>query len=113
MVEHLRTIREMPCVLCEAIGRQQTNPTEAHHVRLWVGAAQRNHDELSCPLCIDCHRGPNGVHGDKALLKVANVDEGDLLAMTLRKLFGIKPPKAKVYKIPSKILPRDVPPRAA
>lgn len=114
MISHLATIREMPCVLCEALGRSQVHPTEAHHVRIWEGAAQRAHDELAVPLCgEDCHRGPNGVHGDKALLLIAKVDEGDLLAMTVRKLMGRQPPKAKVYRMPSKILPRDSGPRAA
>lgn len=109
MITHLTTIREMPCALCEALGRQQTNPTEAHHVRLWVGAAQRNHDELSVPACVDCHRGPNGIHGDKALLRVANVDEGDLLAATVRKLMGRQPPRIPPPKKTAKSLPRVKP----
>jgi hypothetical protein len=117
MITHLATIREMPCVMCELLGRQQLTRTEAHHVRIWEGAAQRAHDELAIPLCNDDHVGPNGVHGDKALLLVAKVDEGDLLALTLRKLFGRKPPAAKVFKRSSKILERNSdrpwPPRAA
>lgn len=107
MIDHLRQIRELDCALCEVLGRTQQSPTEAHHVRIWEGAAQRAHDELAIPLCAsDCHRGPNGVHGDKALLLVAKVDEGDLLALTLRKLFGRKPPPAKVYRVPAKRVPR-------
>jgi hypothetical protein len=118
VISHLATIREMPCVLCEALGRQQQSPTEAHHVRIWEGAGQRAHDELAIPLCgNDCHRGPNGVHGDKALLAVAKVDEGDLLAFTLRKMLGRKAAPQKVFKRSSKILERNSdrpwPPRAA
>lgn len=115
MIAHLAAIRDMPCILCEALGRPQMGrKVDAHHVRIWEGAAQRAHDELAIPLChSDCHQGPHGVHGDKALLAIAKVDEGDLLAMTIRKLMGRKPPPAKVYKMPSKILPRDPGPRAA
>lgn len=109
MISHLATIRDLPCALCEALGRKQTDPTEAHHVRLWVGAAQRNHDELTIPACVDCHRGPNGIHGDKSLMRIANMDEGDLLAATLRKMFGHKPAKVTPFKRHPKILPRNGP----
>jgi hypothetical protein len=106
-MSHLATIAGMPCVLCELLGLPQTSKTDAHHVRTGAGMAQRQHDDLAIPLCHDgCHQGPRGIHGDRSLLNVAKVDELDLLAMTIRKLNGTKPPREKAYKQGSKILPR-------
>lgn len=111
MLSHLAMIREMPCILCEVLGRpQQGLKVDAHHVRIWEGAAQRAHDELAIPLCHnDCHQGPHGVHGDKALLAIAKVDEGDLLAATVRKLMGRQPPRNPAPKRSAKTLPRNKP----
>lgn len=118
---YIAEIAAMPCILCELLGLPQTSKTDAHHLRFGMGMAQRNHDELAVPLCHDgCHQGPRGIHGDRSLLRVANVDEVDLLAYTLRRRNGgtiPRPSKVAEFKPTSKILPRNNdrpwPPRAA
>jgi hypothetical protein len=48
--------------------------------------SQRASHYLTVPLCPSCHRGPVGVHGDKAMMKVQKIDELDMLAMTIAAL---------------------------
>lgn len=113
-MSYLAEIVKMDCILCELLGLPQTSKTDAHHIRLGVGAAQRNHDELAVPLCHNgCHQGPRGIHGDRSLLRVANVDEADLLAFTIRKRNGgniPRPSKVREFKpTTSKNLPRIKP----
>jgi len=104
-MSHLATIAAMPCVLCELLGLPQVSKTDAHHIRTGAGMSQRQHDELAVPLCHDgCHQGPRGIHGDRSLLRVAKVDELDLLAMTIRKLNGQKARTAKPRPRASKSL---------
>ena len=79
--KHLSRIAEMPCSLCGA-----SAPSLIHHLREGQGMAQRADDYLTVPLCPDCHQGPNGVHGDKALLKVYKIDELGLLAKTIEQI---------------------------
>jgi hypothetical protein len=45
-------------------------------------------DFLTIPLCPGCHTGPMGIHGDKTMMRIAKVDEMDLLNDTLKKLYG-------------------------
>jgi hypothetical protein len=41
------------------------------------------------PVCPDCHRDShNGIHGQKAMLKVMKVTELELLAGTLEAVYG-------------------------
>jgi hypothetical protein len=79
---HMGRVAQLPCVLCG------TSPVEVHHIREGQGAAQRAQDTLTVPLCPDCHRGPNGVHGlgRKGFYMRYKKDELDLLAETLEKL---------------------------
>ncbi len=84
-MSHLATIASMPCILCEVLGMEQNSKTDCHHVREGQGMSQRAQDELAIPLCHNgCHQGPNGIHGDRSLLRLAKVDEMDLLALTFR-----------------------------
>ena len=48
--------------------------------------AQRADDVLAVPLCKDCHQGPNGIHGDRAMLKVQKIEELDLLVRLLKRI---------------------------
>lgn len=50
--------------------------------------SQRANNFLTIPLCPDCHTGPNGIHGNKSLLRIQKLDELELLAKTLEQLFG-------------------------
>ncbi len=80
---HLARVHEIPCVVCGA------NGVEAHHIREGQGMGQRAPDMLCAALCPECHRGPLGVHGDRSLMRIQKLDELDLVAMTLEKVFEI------------------------
>ena len=103
---HLATIASLPCVLCELLGMPQTARTQVHHLREGVGMGQRNSDMLTIPLCADHHTGQSGIHGDRSALRLAKVEELDLLDITLTKVMGYDRPRAPSYKRPSKVLPR-------
>ena len=83
---HLGKVAALPCALCEMLDQPQQGRTTVHHIRAGQGLSQRASDFLTVPLCHECHQGPNGVHGDQALLRIAKTGELDLLADTIRKL---------------------------
>ena len=78
--KHMNRVAEMPCLVCG------THPVELHHVREGQGMAQRAQNWLVVPLCPDCHRGSTGLHGNRNRLRLAKLDEMDLLALTIEKL---------------------------
>ena len=77
---HLARVAALPCACCGDAGVQ------VHHIREGQGLAQRASDWLVIPLCPLCHTGPNGAHGDKALMKVYKTSELQMLANTIEKL---------------------------
>ena len=81
-------VASLPCVLCELIGQTQTTHTEVHHLREGQGMSQRAHHFRVAALCEECHRGTAGIHGDRALLRIANVSEGDLADITAEKAWS-------------------------
>ncbi len=84
---HMDRIKGMNCILCTLLGMPQESSTDVHHLREGQGMAQRSSNWLTVPLCHSgCHQGPNGIHGDRSLLRIAKVDELDLLAATLERL---------------------------
>ncbi|GAA5786121.1 hypothetical protein [Chitiniphilus shinanonensis] len=85
--DHRNRVAALGCILCDLLGMPQTSKTDVHHIRHGQGAAQRASDYLTIPLCHDqCHQGPHGVHGDRSLLRLAKVEELDLLALTNQRL---------------------------
>lgn len=70
--QHVSLVKELPCVICGASG-----PSEAHEPEqgLWF---------CSVALCIACHRGPMGIHGDKTMWRIHKMDEIKALNETLR-----------------------------
>lgn len=82
---HKDRVARLGCILCQCLDRGET-PAQVHHIREGQGMSQRASDFLTIPLCPSCHQGPNGIHGDRTLLKIARVDELDLLAMTIERL---------------------------
>lgn len=81
---HLDRVASMPCILCEILGQQQSGKTDVHHLREGQGMSQRASNYLTIPLCHDgCHQGRDGIHGTRSLLRIAKVEELDLLAMTI------------------------------
>lgn len=82
--KHLNRVAQLPCAICGA------QPVEVHHMREGdaAGASQRASDWLVIPLCPDCHRGRDGVHGNKSRLRLLNMTEHELLAQTLERIYG-------------------------
>ncbi len=78
---YMHRVKELPCGVCRAPG-----PSEAHHVRTGQGMSQRAGNYCTIPLCIPCHRGPNGLHGDRALWKIHKLSEMDVLDDTIGRL---------------------------
>lgn len=95
--QHMADLAEMPCVLCAALGMEQSTKTTIHHIRHGQGMAQRSSHWLTVPLCQECHQGDEGTHGDKSrldvdvnehLLNVAKLQELDLLAFVVEAMAG-------------------------
>lgn len=77
--EHLARVKALPCACCKTT----IKPRDAHHT-------VQGNDFTTIPLCHDdCHQGPQGIHGDQALLKVRKLTENDMMNWTNRMLeFG-------------------------
>jgi len=73
-------VRHMGCALCGVRG-----PSYAHHIR---EQGRRIGHYVVIPLCRGCHQGPQGIHGDKTLLRLYKRTELQLLNETLRELFN-------------------------
>lgn len=72
--EHLAAVKALPCSVCG-----QPGPSSAHHIRqdcAWTTIA----------LCWECHQGPNGWHGRRAMWKIHKMDELDALGVTIKGL---------------------------
>ena len=79
---HMGKVAQLPCATCGS------KPVELHHAREGQGMAQRAGNFLVIPLCVDCHRGKQGVHGDKTMMRIMKVTEMDLLNDTLSKVYA-------------------------
>lgn len=84
---HLGRVAGIGCILCRHLGTPGT-PAQVHHLREGVGAAQRQSDFLTVPLCLPHHTGPEGLHGlgVRGFYTRYKLDELDLLAMTIQAL---------------------------
>lgn len=71
---HIERVKSLPCSLCGAEG-----PSEAHEIKQgsWFTAVS---------LCVACHRGGKGLHGDKSMWRIFKMDEVDALGVTVRAL---------------------------
>lgn len=80
-------VAQLRCVLCRRLGLAQDGKTDVHHLRTEQGGAQRASNWLVAGLChFRCHQGPQGIHGDRSLLRRAKCTEIDLLAWTIQDL---------------------------
>ena len=52
---HLAKVKALPCSLCDAPA-----PSEAHHIK-------QGQQYTAVALCASCHRGYNGLHGQKRM----------------------------------------------
>lgn len=71
----------LTCAVCGAYGVQ------VHHIRAGQGMSQRASDFLTVPLCVDCHTGKGGIHGDRSMMRIRGLSEIDLVADTIRRVF--------------------------
>lgn len=83
---YMDKVARQSCALCYLLGTDSQG-VQLHHVREGQGKGQRAQNWLVIPLCPSCHTGKNGIHGDKSLLKIAKVDEMDLLSITIQRNF--------------------------
>ena len=83
---HHERIAGMSCVICDALGQPQQTPTTVHHIREGQGMGQRASHWLAVPLCYGDHQSQFGVHGDRSRMRMAKMDELDILAETIRRL---------------------------
>ena len=81
--EYIARIHDLGCVVCEVMGMQQSTPTEAHHVE---SVRDDNSDFAACALCVDHHRGANGVHGlgRRGFVIRYRLSDVDLLSLTIK-----------------------------
>lgn len=84
---HMGRVAQLPCALCGA-----KSFVQVHHILEGRTPGRRSSDWLTIPLCITCHTGQNGIHGDKALFNVFHATELGLLAETLEALYGGRRP---------------------
>ena len=77
----LNLVSQTPCACCGDMHE------EIHHAREGCGMAQRSEHWLAISLCVNCHRGQLGVHGDKTMLRIKKMTEMDLLAETIKNVF--------------------------
>ena len=81
---HMVRVKELPCCLCAAHA-----PSDAHHILEGRIKGRKASDFCTIPLCKDCHQGErNGIHGQQFMLKVMKENELNLLAETIKKLYG-------------------------
>jgi hypothetical protein len=74
--EHVGKVKESGCALCGAGG-----VVEAHEI-------EQGEWFVSIGLCTACHRGPNGLHGDKTLWRIYKMTEIQALNETLRRVLS-------------------------
>jgi len=69
-VAHMLAVKALRCICCDA-----PQPSEAHHC---CDDGPRD-DLMVIPLCIACHRGPDGYHGAKKSWRARYGRDVDLL----------------------------------
>jgi len=82
---YMGKVADLGCMVCKVLF-SRFEPAEVHHIREGQGMAQRASNWLVVPLCTSCHRGHQGLHGDRSLMRIAKLEELDLLALTIEAL---------------------------
>ena len=76
-------VARLGCALCRRLGHGES-PAEVHHPRTGTGAGRRAAHGDAIPLCVQHHRGSEGIHGmgRKAFERHFGVTETELTAQT-------------------------------
>lgn len=86
---YLGKVARLGCACCQLLGvGEDDTPVEIHHPREGQGMAQRAPHWLAIPLCVPCHRGDRGVHGDRSILRQLKCTELELLAWVISRMNG-------------------------
>lgn len=75
---YMGQVKALPCCVCGA-----APPSEAHHCR---SDGMARDDLKTIPLCIPCHRGPNGYHLSKRTWHANNGKDHEYIAETKRQI---------------------------
>lgn len=70
---HIKRLSEMACAVCDEPG-----PSEVHE-------PEQGYWWVSLPLCISCHRGPEGWHGTRLRWTLRKVSELGAINQTIQK----------------------------
>lgn len=77
--EHIAKVKSLPCSVCN-----QPAPSDAHHIR-------QDCQYTVIALCKSCHQDShNGIHGDKRMWWVMNMNEMQALDVTIKRLICLK-----------------------
>ena len=79
---HLDRVASLPCCLCG------DSPVEVHHILEGRIKGRKSGHWTAIPLCVSCHRGSMGIHGNQAMLKINKITELELLGNTLEDIYG-------------------------
>lgn len=79
---HLDRVASLPCCLCG------DSPVEIHHILEGRIKGRKSGHWTAIPLCVSCHRGSMGIHGNHAMLKINKITELELLGNTLEAIYG-------------------------
>ena len=71
---HMARVAQLPCVIC---GKQ--GPSEVHHCISGRYSQRKASDFHTIPLCYADHRGPDGIHANKAAWEARNGLDTDFL----------------------------------
>jgi len=70
---HMENVARLPCVICGWF------PVEVHHCISGRFGSRKASDFDTIPLCLLCHRGPEGIHSNKAAFEAAHGPDTDYL----------------------------------
>jgi len=71
---HVERVAELPCIVCGS-----ESGTEVHE-------PDQGSWFISIPLCVPCHRGPDGWHGTRLRWSLHKMDERTAINETLKRL---------------------------
>ena len=78
---HMARVKLLPCIACGA-----PPPSDAHHC---TGGGMRRDNLKVIPLCLACHRGPQGYHARKRAWVARHGPDYDFLPRVAEMLLGL------------------------